>query len=72
MPRHILYTILIESTLVAITVIFLVQPKFILNVSSEKIQKVFTVTGLVLLCITFCWSFILGCILAISQMTIQF
>jgi hypothetical protein len=63
---------LVEAVLVAFTVFALVQPfAFMKPKQTERRTVGLQMVGLVLLCITFCWSVIFGCVLALNEITFR-
>lgn len=71
MSKQLAISILIEGCLLFSTLLLLIQPRLFFNLESEKTRQVLTMSGLFLLCITFCWSVIFGCVLALHQLTFQ-
>lgn len=71
MPRQVLFALLIESSLIALTALLLTRPKMIFPNSSERGRLATWVGGLICLCITFCWSVVLGCILALNEVAVH-
>ena len=69
MSEQVAIAMFMESLLVSVTALLLLQPKAVFT--SPKAMKVATWSGLVLLCITFCWSVVVGCILYLNQMVIR-
>ena len=70
-PPQLIFALLIEAALIFATWVFLVQPGPLLPVRSDVGKGALRVWGLVLLCITFCWSVVVGCIWAIQQITLR-
>ena len=52
----------VEILLVLMTAYCLLQPRFIYEPKSEGLRGVLTFVGVIFLCVTFCWSFLLGAI----------
>jgi len=72
MPRQVFFTMLIEAALVAFTVFALVQPFASLKPKQTETRSIgLQFVGLVLLCITFCWSVVFGCVLALNEITFR-
>ena len=67
MPKQVLFCILIESVLMTLTVILLVQPQFIIKKPQKKTINLMSYLGFGFLSLTFCWSFVLGCVLAVTK-----
>lgn len=72
MTRQLLFVILIQALLMAVTTLLLLQPKPLFRFRSPQLLSAATMSGLVLLCITFCWSVIVGCVLALRDITFAF
>lgn len=68
MPNPVIYAVLIEAALFILTVLFLVQPKFVWDIRSPRGKGIASATGIVFLCMTFGWSFILGSLLVMHDM----
>ncbi len=71
MPKQVLFALSIESILLAMTILFLVQPLSLTRFGTPNRARVFRMGGMVLLCLTFCWSVVFGCILALNEMTLR-
>lgn len=71
LTKQLLFALMIETSLVMLTTILLIQPKFVFDGQSNKIRDTARVGGMFLLCITFCWSVVVGCVMALNSMTIQ-
>ena len=71
MPAQIQIALAIEGLLLMGTCILLLQPIFVFNKSSQRARSVATWGGVALLCVTFCWSFLLGSILALNEITLR-
>lgn len=69
MTEQVILAKAIEIILMVMTSILLIQPKVIFRVS--KPRPVFTWGGMLLLCITFCWSVVFGAILFMNDLTIK-
>jgi hypothetical protein len=67
MPKQVMVSFFIEMGLIAVTLFFLVQPSLVFNKLHERTRVALTVSGLVMLCVTFCWSVILGIILTLHR-----
>lgn len=62
----------VELGLVLFTMILLLQPKFIFReVGHSRTKSVSTWSGMVLLCMTFCWSVIFGAVLFLNHLVIR-
>ncbi len=71
MMRQIVFLLLIESALVISSLILLVQPRFVFRLQTPRSKYVATYSGMVILCLTFCWSVIFGCFLALQDLTVR-
>lgn len=71
MPRQVLFALFIEATLIALTTLLLTQPRPFFALDSARSKSVATTGGFVLLCLTFCWSVIVGCILTLNGFTFK-
>jgi hypothetical protein len=68
MPKQVMVGIFIEMGLILASLFFLVQPSLVFNKMHERTRTALTVSGLVMLCVAFCWSVILGVILTLHRM----
>ncbi|OFZ70442.1 MAG: hypothetical protein A3K03_05825 [Bdellovibrionales bacterium RIFOXYD1_FULL_44_7] len=71
MPKQLVFVMLIEFALIMLTCILLMQPTLIFAGQSDRARSIARTGGLVFLCVTFCWSIILGCVFTLSYSTIQ-
>lgn len=71
MPPQVIFGFIIESALVMITVLLLARPIPARAGESNARSLKMTVVGLFFLAITFCWSVIFGCVLALHQITFR-
>ncbi len=71
MPHSVLIVLGIESVLVFMTAFFLVQPDVLFRLASQKIRTVVRWSGMLLLCLTFCWSVIVGIILSLNGLSLK-
>lgn len=69
MPQHLAVAFAIESALIVLTVFFLLQPEFAFRNVQPSVKTAFTMGGYTLLCITFCWSVVFGCLKALHMLT---
>ncbi len=67
MPRPVAFAFFVEVILVLVTLVLTTQPRFLIHPRSEKIKGIVLGLGLAFLCATFCWSFILGCVMALHH-----
>lgn len=69
--NQLLLSLAIEGALILVTLLFLVQPESLIRFRSDRGKAAARIWGLVLLCITFCWSVVLGCVYAIQSITMR-
>ena len=67
MPKQLVAGLMIEFGLMLSTLFFLIQPNFIFKRIHERTRIALTMSGLIMLCVTFCWSVIFGCILTLHR-----
>jgi hypothetical protein len=67
--KQLAVTLSVEAFLVFLTLFLLSEPGWMIKSKNEGTRAAFRAGGLLFLCVTFCWSFILGCILAIQRLT---
>jgi hypothetical protein len=70
-PGIVLIALMGESALVVTSAILLVQPRPLLELGSETARRLATMSGMFFLCVTFVWSVILGCILAMRELSMR-
>ncbi len=66
--RQLLVTLGVEGILMLLTVFFLSEPGWAIRPRGASLRMSLWAGGLVFLCLTFCWSFILGCVIALHRM----
>ena len=71
MPRQVFFAMAVEAVLILLTTFMLTQPGLIFGARSERTRSLLTMCGLIFLCVTFCWSVVLGCTLTVNSMTIR-
>jgi integral membrane sensor domain MASE1 len=64
MTDSILMVLLIELAFIVVTVVFLIQPKVLFKSESSRLRSIANWGGMILLCLTFCWSVIVGIVLS--------
>lgn len=72
LSRQILFSLVIEFWLVFVTVLLLAQPRFLgsffgESANNERSRLRMTISGVFLLCVTFCWSVVFGCVIAFQR-----
>ena len=70
-PKQIWFSLGIEGVLIAMTLLLLTEPGLMIRPRGPALRKAFVGGGLVFLCITFFWSFILGHLIAIFHISRQ-
>ena len=68
-PKQIWVTLLLEGVLIFLTFFFLTEPGIMIRDRSPKMRKAFRSGGVIFLCVTFFWSFILGHLISIFHLT---
>ena len=68
-PHQLWLTLGVETAVVMMTLLLLSEPGFLIKPRGPVLRKVFLGSGLVFLCLTFFWSFILGHLIAIFHLT---
>ncbi|MDR3607199.1 MAG: hypothetical protein P4M08_07460 [Oligoflexia bacterium] len=69
LTRQIFFAGLIEVAMILVTLALLDVPNIVLPVRSAGARSTLRVTGMIMLCLTFCWSVVLGCVLALNSGT---
>lgn len=64
-------TLGIEGILVLITLFLLTEPGGIWSNRNPSLRMALRAGGMLFLCIMFCWSFILGCLIALEKINLQ-
>ncbi|MCM2324189.1 MAG: hypothetical protein NDJ90_13095 [Oligoflexia bacterium] len=71
MPVQVIAAFLIEVFLILLTLLLLLQPAWIFRTQSDRGRVFTTLSGWVFLCVTFCWSVVFGCVVALNRLTFQ-
>jgi hypothetical protein len=71
MAPQVKIALLLESGLICFTTLLLTQPNFLFRPQSQKGRDFCRTAGLFFLCVTFCWSIVFGCILAVNSLSIR-
>lgn len=72
MPRPVMVGVLVESALILATLLLLIQPRILVSsAATERWRSWLSKMGYLFLCMTFCWSVVFGCILALHDLTLQ-
>ncbi len=71
MSKHVLIAMVVESALIALTTTLLAQPEMVFHGASARFRAFAKASGTIFLCLTFCWSFILGCVLSLTRMAFR-
>lgn len=69
MSKQMLFALVLECWLMLLTILMLTQPSFLFRFKSDQAQNAVTISGFFLLCLTFCWSVVLGCMFAFHKLT---
>ncbi len=59
----------VELIMILLTMTLLDPPASVISARSTVLHAAVKGAGMILLCLTFCWSFILGCVLALNSGT---
>lgn len=70
MPKQVVFALIIETALILLTLLLLTQPKLMFGTQSARIRSMANAGGMILLCLTFIWSVIFGCVLAINRVSV--
>lgn len=70
MPKQVLVSIVIEVMMILLTIFLLNQPKLVFEKQSDCTKTIARAGGLISLCVTFCWSVFLGCVLMLHGIRI--
>lgn len=65
MPKQVLFTFLIETVLILATTLLLAQPEMVFSGQAKRVRSLAKAGGLILLCLTFCWSVVLGAVITL-------
>jgi len=71
MPNTVILAFSVEMALIALTSLMLIQPKFIFRQKTGKLKSFFKWGGLVFLCLTFCWSIVVGIVLSMNDLSLR-
>ncbi len=71
MPRYVALAFMVEFFMILLTCTLLMQPRSMFGAVSQRMSSAVMAGGFVLLCLTFCWSVILGAVLALNDMTLR-
>ncbi len=69
LSHQIFVSFLIELVMILATLVLLDVPNLAIRFRSPGAQAAVRGAGMVMLCLTFCWSVILGCVLALNAGT---
>ncbi len=68
MPNQsLVISLAVEIILVSMTLFLLAHPRMLFKQRSDRARLLITISGLVFLCLTFCWSVIFGCVLVLHE-----
>ncbi len=71
LPPQVIFATLVETGLVLLTCLLVVQPESVFRGVASEIRRSVSFAGMVSLCLTFCWSVIFGCVLALNDLTLK-
>jgi hypothetical protein len=71
MPKQVIFALVVEAALILLTSLLLVQPRLIFTNQNTKISQLTQIGGGLFLCVTFCWSVVLGCLLTLNSIVIR-
>jgi hypothetical protein len=71
MPKQVMLAFMVEFFMILMTTVLLLQPRSIFGAITPRMSSAAMGSGLILLCLTFCWSVIFGAVLALNQMTLR-
>jgi hypothetical protein len=71
MSKQLIFSMALEFWLVFLTIVLLTQPSFIFRGNQGKQRLSLTMSGMFMLCVTFCWSVVLGCVIAFQRAVIS-
>lgn len=66
MPITIIFVLLVEFALIALTMLLMAQPEIIFRSKSVRLQSFLHWGAMLLLCLTFCWSVVVGIVLTMN------
>jgi hypothetical protein len=69
LPPQVIFSLVVETGLVLLTCFLVVQPESVFRGVSGEIRRSVGFAGMVSLCLTFCWSVIFGCVLALNDVS---
>jgi hypothetical protein len=71
MSKQLIFAVVLEFWLVILTTMLLTQPSLVFRGHKGRPRLSVTVSGLFMLCVTFCWSVVLGCLVAFRNAVIS-
>lgn len=71
MPSTVIFSLAIELALILLTLLLLIQPKAFFRKKHDKPYTLLHWVGIVLLCLTFCWSVIVGIVLSMNELSFR-
>ncbi len=71
MNRVVVIAMMVEFFMIVMSFALLIQPRSLFSGVSERTSVVVTLGGLFSLLLTFCWSVLLGSLMAIAHMRIE-
>lgn len=71
MQTNVALAFAVNFVLILGTLLMLVQPEFVFRGFRDKSRFLVRTAGMFMLCLTFCWSFVLGCLITIVRLQIS-
>lgn len=71
MSQSVVLVSMIEVALITLTTLLLIQPKSMFPSPSPTFKSIANWCGMFLLCVTFCWSVVVGIILSLNDFILR-
>jgi len=65
--QSLVISLAVELVLMSATLFLLAHPRMLFKPRTDRARLMITISGLVFLCLTFCWSVIFGCVIALHE-----
>mgnify|MGYP000983209509 CR=1 FL=1 len=72
MPKQLIILLIIEALLLMGAALLMWQPGFVFGERSPAVRSLYKYLGVALTCLVFCWSFIVGSVLAFYRIEIPY
>jgi hypothetical protein len=69
MPNTLIFSLGVELALIIATTLLLIPPKAVFRVKLDRIRPGLRWGGIVFLCLTFCWSIVVGIVLSMNHLS---